>query len=278
MDHPCLSIEYEIPPKNEVPKGEVPPNRMKIKVHDGEMWETFAQKYNIDVEKLIYLNFQTNDHREVNWYLHHHVGCNLPTEDHKNWRFSTTADPGYILVPKPAEPKFPIPTGMQLPPSVDPPELPKQVTPLDRYWKEIKGGKLWAIKGAARLSVHQTSPTMSTIILYALPGVSTKPATWDNGINKSLKGQRGESHIVRKCIQLRRELQEYYYWKEQYIKAFGDLHNDRSKEKQMKAMEVGRYMKYAMENAHDLAVEINAMATHPEAYGVTNGKTNKSKK
>jgi hypothetical protein len=36
---------------------------------------------------------------EVNWYLRNYVGCDRPTADSLNWRFSSTARPGTIHLP-----------------------------------------------------------------------------------------------------------------------------------------------------------------------------------
>ncbi len=40
-----------------------------------EDWGTVAAKFGVDVQDLIFFNFMTNNPDEVNWYLHHYVGC-----------------------------------------------------------------------------------------------------------------------------------------------------------------------------------------------------------
>jgi len=54
----------------------------------------------MDPWDLIFANFKTRDPGEVNWYLHYHVGCKLPTNDLRNWRFSASARPGIIHIPR----------------------------------------------------------------------------------------------------------------------------------------------------------------------------------
>lgn len=88
-------------PSNPVPKGPPPGKPGKPhRVQDGESWESVAQKYRVPVLQLIQYNFATRDPAEVNWYLREHVGCKLPTMDQKNWRFSSTANPGVINIPQ----------------------------------------------------------------------------------------------------------------------------------------------------------------------------------
>src|SRR5262249_13061926 len=88
-------------PENPIPKGPRPGSRTPPhKVHDNETLETVAQKYGLSVSALLLHNFGTLDEREINWYLRENVGCNLPTHDQKNWRFSSTAKPGLIFIPQ----------------------------------------------------------------------------------------------------------------------------------------------------------------------------------
>ena len=51
----------------------------------------------LDVWDLIYFNFGTDDPREVNWYMHHYVGC-WKSNDGKNFSFMD-ADPGLVYIP-----------------------------------------------------------------------------------------------------------------------------------------------------------------------------------
>jgi hypothetical protein len=92
-----MPIERE--PVTKVPKTYVPPNSVPYRVKDGDNWFKLAGSHNIDPWDLIEANFKTRSAPEVNWYLHHYVGCNLPTLDGKNWRFSSSANPGVIHIP-----------------------------------------------------------------------------------------------------------------------------------------------------------------------------------
>lgn len=75
-------------------------SRLQHKVQDDETLETVAQIYGISTKQLIQHNFATMDTGEINWYLREYVGCDLPTHDRKNWRFSDTAVPGIIYIPQ----------------------------------------------------------------------------------------------------------------------------------------------------------------------------------
>jgi hypothetical protein len=79
-----------------------PPGSIPYPVKDHDMkdgWKGVAQKHGVDVRYLIWHNFRTNDPDEVNWYLRKYVGCNVATDDHNNWMFSTSASPGIIYLP-----------------------------------------------------------------------------------------------------------------------------------------------------------------------------------
>lgn len=86
-------------PMNPVPKGHVPLNSGHYKVKDGDSWGIIASQYGMNTWDLIYMNFLTKNYAEVNWYLHHYVGCLKLTVDGKNWMFSSTANPGIIYIP-----------------------------------------------------------------------------------------------------------------------------------------------------------------------------------
>jgi hypothetical protein len=75
------------------------PGGMRYKVSDGEDWESVAKQFKVDVQTLINFNFHTTDSAVVNWYLHRNVGCYVPTPDGFNWKFSSSANPGYIYIP-----------------------------------------------------------------------------------------------------------------------------------------------------------------------------------
>jgi hypothetical protein len=88
-------------PANPIPKGPRPGSRTPPhQVRDSETLETVAQKYGLSVSALLLHNFGTLDTMEINWYLRENVGCNLPTYDHANWRFSSAAKPGLIYIPQ----------------------------------------------------------------------------------------------------------------------------------------------------------------------------------
>jgi hypothetical protein len=58
-----------------------------------------AAKYGISYEELAYANFRTLNPAEINWYLHHYVGCRKQTRDGYNYMFSTSDKPGIIHIP-----------------------------------------------------------------------------------------------------------------------------------------------------------------------------------
>jgi hypothetical protein len=75
---------------------------LTYRVKDGDSWESVAERFWVDVKELIYFNFLTVQPDEVNWYLHHHTGCNRVSPSGNNWMFSNSANPGIIFIP-PAE-------------------------------------------------------------------------------------------------------------------------------------------------------------------------------
>ena len=61
-------------------------------------WQTLAWSWGLpDVWDLIWFNFGTDDPREVNWYMHHYVGC-WKSNDGRNFSFKD-ADPGLVYMP-----------------------------------------------------------------------------------------------------------------------------------------------------------------------------------
>lgn len=106
-------MPIEKKPKKLAPR--IPENGPQIKhrVSNDESFVTIASKHQIDVWKLIRHNFQTDNPDEVNWYLREYVGCNVATEDRKNWKFSSSSHPGNIYIPitnrktEPVEPPCP---------------------------------------------------------------------------------------------------------------------------------------------------------------------------
>jgi hypothetical protein len=53
----------------------------------------------MDAGALIQFNFNTRNAEEVNYYLRVNVGCDKPTADGQNWKFTASARPGLIYVP-----------------------------------------------------------------------------------------------------------------------------------------------------------------------------------
>lgn len=78
-------------PVSKVPITYRPDNSIVHYVADGESWQSVADKYGIDVKKLIQSNFSTLDPKEINWYLNKYVCCDTPTTDRYNWKFTSTA-------------------------------------------------------------------------------------------------------------------------------------------------------------------------------------------
>lgn len=77
-----------------------PENSIPRRVRDGDDWWRIAAEYNLDAWTLIEFNFKTRKPAEVNYYLRTRVGCCKPTQDGKNWMFSSTAAPGIIYIPQ----------------------------------------------------------------------------------------------------------------------------------------------------------------------------------
>jgi hypothetical protein len=81
-----------------------PGSRGPHKVSGAQDWAMVANAWGVgDVMDLISWNFGTKTNRDptprqVNWYLHHYVGCWRVTADGKNFRF-IEADPGWVYIP-----------------------------------------------------------------------------------------------------------------------------------------------------------------------------------
>lgn len=84
-----------------LPKGYIPPGGIAHDVKDGESWKSLAARWFINVDYLVWFNFQTNNPDEVNWYLQRNVGCTKETKDRRNYEFSTDDKPGRIYRPTP---------------------------------------------------------------------------------------------------------------------------------------------------------------------------------
>jgi hypothetical protein len=53
---------------------------------------------------LCFFNFKTRKPPEINWYLHHKVGCRKQTRDGNNYMFSAADNPGIVYLPKQGHP------------------------------------------------------------------------------------------------------------------------------------------------------------------------------
>jgi hypothetical protein len=96
---PTKPLTTEKPPRQPLQRNFRPQESYEYKVVDGDSWVKLAARLGIDVQKLIYFNFRTNDPGEVNWYLREYTGCKVPTADRMNWTFSDSAWPGKIYLP-----------------------------------------------------------------------------------------------------------------------------------------------------------------------------------
>jgi hypothetical protein len=81
-----------------------PPNAQTYKVRDGDTFETLVRRPDVRPTgmsplDLCFFNFKTRDPGEINWYLHHRVGCRKVTLDGFNYRFSATDAPGTVFLP-----------------------------------------------------------------------------------------------------------------------------------------------------------------------------------
>jgi hypothetical protein len=86
-------------PRSPVPRDFVVENSVRHRVRDGESWDSLAERYGVPTDDIIMANFKTLVPEEVNWYLHHYVGCKRPTRDGLNWMFSSAAVPGIVQIP-----------------------------------------------------------------------------------------------------------------------------------------------------------------------------------
>lgn len=88
---------HETPPARPLPIG-VRPGRPH-RVDDNQDWDFVSRLFNVPVREIIANNCGPNaTPQEINWYLHHRVGCK-EHKDRKNWIFSRSADPGIIYIP-----------------------------------------------------------------------------------------------------------------------------------------------------------------------------------
>jgi hypothetical protein len=134
-------------PLDYVPEGTVP-----YRVSNNDNWWTLAERPEVraslmSANDLCYLNFRTRKPAEINWYLHHKVGCRKPTRDGKNYVFSLADSPGIVYLPKPAAP----------PPVTE--VEPKKPEPRSNAWFGIgvKGGTQFFVIGIETLTGYVAS-------------------------------------------------------------------------------------------------------------------------
>jgi hypothetical protein len=87
----------------------VPTSGTPYKVATNDSWWTLAERPEVraagmTANDLCYFNFKTRKPAEINWYLHHKVGCQLSTRDGKNYVFSSADRPGVVYLPKVGQP------------------------------------------------------------------------------------------------------------------------------------------------------------------------------
>src|SRR5688572_26634086 len=87
----------------------VPPSSRPYKVSPGDSWWTLAERPDVTFSgmsaiDLCYFNFRTRKPSEINWYLHHKVGCRTRTRDGLNYRFAAADQPRIIYLPQAGHP------------------------------------------------------------------------------------------------------------------------------------------------------------------------------
>ncbi len=92
-------MPLERSPRSPVPRNFIVENSVRHRVRDGESWDSLGERYGMPPEDIVMANFKTLVPEEVNWYLHHYVGCKRPTRDGLNWMFSSSAVPGIVQIP-----------------------------------------------------------------------------------------------------------------------------------------------------------------------------------
>jgi hypothetical protein len=89
---------HEKAPADPLPLGPRPGKKIHVQDHDS--WDSIAKAHGVSVKELVANNCGPGaTPAEINWYLHHRVGCKESKDGGRNWSFSRSADPGYIYVP-----------------------------------------------------------------------------------------------------------------------------------------------------------------------------------
>lgn len=101
---PHFKLDRMQKPTGPMPPWPRPGTRRTVRVGGADTWGSIATGWAVgDVWDLISWNFGTATKeeptpREVNWFMHHFIGCWRATSDGKNFRF-IEADPGFIHIP-----------------------------------------------------------------------------------------------------------------------------------------------------------------------------------
>jgi hypothetical protein len=151
-------------------------------VHD--TWESVAEMFMVDVKQLIFFNFLTTEPDEVNWYLHHHTGCNKVSPSGNNWMFSNSANPGFIFIP-PAD-HDPIDADPDQICAWTPNSAQKFLQRLDAVSSGMSGNKGERIKKLVRVIVRTGYPNArnlwyynpGSVHEYVASNVSAQPSTF----------------------------------------------------------------------------------------------------
>ncbi len=85
-------------PNPTLPVGYRPANSFPYRVKNGDSFTSVASRLGMTSKALLQFNFNTDYPQYINYYLHHNVGCKVPTPDGKNYTF-TNASPGIIYYP-----------------------------------------------------------------------------------------------------------------------------------------------------------------------------------
>lgn len=88
----------------------VPAEGTPRRVATGDSWYSLAERPEVratgmTANDLCYFNFKTRKPPEINWYLHHKVGCRKTTRDGLNFTFSSADRPGIVYLPRVGAPQ-----------------------------------------------------------------------------------------------------------------------------------------------------------------------------
>jgi hypothetical protein len=93
-------VPIEKAPRHPVPRNVSLANSTNYRVKTGDSWASIARDNGLQPAALIRANYRTIDPAEVNWYLHHYVGCRKTTADGHNYVFDSADSPGLIGIPQ----------------------------------------------------------------------------------------------------------------------------------------------------------------------------------